>query len=91
METTAMILNDLINSGTTLQSPLRPAGVWVQAPRFLCLVLNSTGMSCLLPFFFFLVQYSFFFFFLLFSSPPNPSFLLKFSGLEGNSDNILFS
>lgn len=31
METTAMILNDLINSETTLQSPLRPAGVGVQA------------------------------------------------------------
>lgn len=31
METTAMILNYLINSETTLQSPLHPAGVGVQA------------------------------------------------------------
>lgn len=31
METTAMILNDLINSETTLQSPLHPAGVGVRA------------------------------------------------------------
>lgn len=30
METTAMILNDLINFETTLQSPLHPAGVGVQ-------------------------------------------------------------
>lgn len=31
METAAMILNDLINSETTFQSPLGPAGVGVQA------------------------------------------------------------
>ena len=30
METAAMILNDLINSETTFQSPLGPAGVGVQ-------------------------------------------------------------
>ena len=29
METVAMILNDLINSETTFQSPLGPAGVGV--------------------------------------------------------------
>lgn len=31
METVALILNDLINSETTFQSPLGPAGVGVQA------------------------------------------------------------
>lgn len=34
METVAMILNDLINSETTFQSPLGPAGVGVQPVFF---------------------------------------------------------
>lgn len=57
METTAMILNDLINSETTLQSPLHPAGVGVQAALPLHIQVafpqNSTSMSSLLlPLFF---------------------------------------
>lgn len=36
MQTTAMILNDLINSETTFQSPLGPAGVGVQSALPAC-------------------------------------------------------
>lgn len=41
-----MILNDLINSETTLQTPLHPAGVgaWAALPQSCCLPFSSTGM-----------------------------------------------
>lgn len=76
METTAMILNYLINSETTLQSPLHPAGVGVQAVLLLHIqaAFHSTARACyiygLFLFVLFLcvcVQHSF---------PPTPLFFL---------------
>lgn len=70
METTAMILNYLINSETTIQSPLHPAGVGVQAalPLHIQAAFPQTAQACHLycPFFFFCVQHSF--------PPPRSSF-----------------
>lgn len=63
METTAMILNDLINSETTLQSPLHPAGVGVQAalplhiPAAFPQTARARHLYCSL--FFLCVQHSF--------------------------------
>lgn len=60
METTAMILNDLINSETTLQSPLHPAGVGVQAalPLHIQAAFPLTAQACHLfcPLFFLYVS-----------------------------------
>lgn len=82
METTAMILNYLINSETTIQSPLHPAGVGVQAalPLHIQAAFPQTAQACHLycPFFFFVSSIPF-----LPLAPPFRSPLTFTAGQEG--------
>lgn len=82
METTAMILNDLINSETTLQSPLHPAGVGVQAalPLHIQAAFPQTAQACQLycPLFFCVPSIPF-----LPLAPPFRSSLTFTAGQEG--------
>lgn len=82
METTAMILNDLINSETTLQSPLHPAGVGVQAafPLHIQAAFPQIAQACNLycPLFFCVSSIPF-----LPLAPPFRSSLTFTAGQEG--------